>query len=109
MKQWDIFLFPFTEAGPHPAVILSADEKCQGSAKMVNALICKSLRPSAPALPIEVVLDQADGLEWPTVVRCDVVHYLAKQRFGARLGCVSIPRRRAIAKCLISCFRLATW
>lgn len=27
MRQWDIFLFPFTEEQPHPVVILSTDER----------------------------------------------------------------------------------
>jgi hypothetical protein len=27
MRQWDIFLFPFTKEQPHPVVILSIDER----------------------------------------------------------------------------------
>jgi len=27
MRQWDIFLFHFTEEQPHPVVVLSIDER----------------------------------------------------------------------------------
>jgi hypothetical protein len=41
MKQWDIFLFPFTEELPHPVVILSGDERV-AARKHVNGLLCVS-------------------------------------------------------------------
>lgn len=45
MKQWEIHLFPFSEEGAHPAVILSNDERCENPAiTHVNALLCTSLR-----------------------------------------------------------------
>jgi hypothetical protein len=31
MKQWDIVLYPFTDAGPHPAVILSNFTEVRGN------------------------------------------------------------------------------
>ena len=107
MKQWDIILYPFSEAGPHPAVVMSADERCANSSvKNINALICKSARPAHPTEKTEVVLDASDGLDWATVVRCDAMHFLPRVKFGQHLGNVSIQRRRAIARKLIECFRL---
>ena len=39
MKQWDIFMFPFTKERRHPAVIISNDETCQNpDIEDVNAL-----------------------------------------------------------------------
>jgi len=29
VRQWDILLFPFREGLPHPAVIISNDERCE--------------------------------------------------------------------------------
>ena len=43
MRQWDIFLFPFTEEQPHPVVILSIDERA-AARKHVNGLLCVTLR-----------------------------------------------------------------
>jgi hypothetical protein len=37
MKRWDIYLFPFSQEQPHPAVILSHDDQCQ-RCDQVNAL-----------------------------------------------------------------------
>ena len=40
MRQWEIYLFPFREEKPHPAVILSNEERCvNDDLEYVNALI----------------------------------------------------------------------
>lgn len=31
MRQWDILLFPFREELPHPAVVISNDERCENA------------------------------------------------------------------------------
>ena len=37
MKQWDVFMYPFSKERRHPAVILSNDETCQnGDLEEVN-------------------------------------------------------------------------
>ena len=46
----------------------------------VNGLICVLPR-GRPLGSIEVLLDQADGLEWETAVRCDLIHLLARDHF----------------------------
>ena len=43
MRQWDIFLFPFTEEQSHPVVILSIDERA-AARKNVNGLLRVTLR-----------------------------------------------------------------
>ena len=57
MRQWDIFLFPFTEEQPHPVVILSIDERA-AARKHVNGLLCVTLRGRPHGLH-EVLLDKA--------------------------------------------------
>jgi hypothetical protein len=72
-----IYLFPFSEELPHPAVILSNDERCTNKDfATVNALICTSVRLNRDAKPFEVILDQKDGFDWKTAVRCDVIYLL---------------------------------
>ena len=107
MKQWDIFLFPFTEELPHPVVILSGDERV-AARKHVNGLLCVSLRGRPLGLH-EVLLDQADGLEWETAVRCDLIHLLERARFRERRGRGSLERQVQISRRLIECLRLRTY
>jgi mRNA-degrading endonuclease toxin of MazEF toxin-antitoxin module len=107
MKQWDIVMFSFGEEGAHPAVILSNDERCQNpDLKRVNALLCTSAKVSRGPKSTEVVLDQADGLDWKTMVRCDSVHLLPKDQFREARGEVSPGRRREIARKLAEVLRL---
>lgn len=107
MRQWDIFLFPFTEEQPHPVVILSIDERA-GARKNVNGLLCVTLRGRPLGLH-EVLLDRADGLDWETAVRCDLIHLLERNRFLERRGRVSEDRQIQISRKLIELFRLRTY
>jgi len=107
MRQWDIYLFPFSEELPHPVVILSSDERA-ATRKHVNGLICVTLRGRPLALH-EVLLDRADGLDWETAVRCDLIHLLARDRFLEMLGRVSPDRQIQISRKLIECLRLRTY
>lgn len=107
MRQWDIFMYPFAQERRHPAVILSVDEVCGNSDLLeVNALICTSVRLDRGLKPVEELLDEADGLDWKTAVRCDRVYYLAKAEFYGRKGSVTDERRHLIARKIVECFRL---
>ncbi len=107
MRQWDIYLFPFSKAGPHPAVILSNDERwANPDLKYVNALICTTVRITRPAKKHESILHEADGLDRQTAVRCDIVHLLAKDLFQEKRGTVTREHRRAIGRKMIECLRL---
>ena len=108
MRQWDIYVYPFTLEQPHPVVILSIDERA-AARKFVNGLLCVSLRGGTSLRETECLLDQADGLDWATAVRCDLIHQLEKDRFTEKRGEVSPARRRQICRKLIECFRLAQW
>ena len=77
MKQWDVVMFPFSKEKRHPAVILSNDETCRNDdIEEVNALICTSAKVNRGPKPTEEVLDESDGLDWKTLVRCDRIHLL---------------------------------
>ena len=107
MRQWDIYLFPFTEELPHPIVILSIDERA-AARKHVNGLLCVTLRGRPLGLH-EVLLDRAEGLDWETAVRCDLIHLLARDRFKELRGRVSSDRQIQISRKLIECFRLRSY
>lgn len=106
VKQWDIYLFPFPEELPHPVVIVSSDDRCLNpDLKYVNGLICTSVRLTRPAKLNEVLLDEADGLDWITAVRCDFLHGLPKTGFVQPRGRVSERRQTEIMRAVVRCLR----
>ena len=107
MKQWDIFAFPFDKERRHPAVIISNDETCQNSdVEEVNVLLCTSARVNRGPKPTEEVLDESDGLDWKTMVRCDKIHLLPKDKFQERKGRVTAERQHLIARKMVEVLRL---
>lgn len=107
MKQWDIYMFPFAKERRHPAVILSNDETCLNpDVQEVNALLCTSARLNRTAKITEEVLDEADGLDWKTFVRCDRIHLLPKADFDEAKGSVNRERRHLIARKIVEALRL---
>lgn len=100
-------MFPFSKERRHPAVIISNDETCLNpDIEEVNALICTSARINRGPKTTEEALDEADGLDWKTVVRCDKIHLLPKARFDDRKGAVTEERRYRIARKIIEVLRL---
>ena len=107
MKPWEIYLFPFEEEKPHPVVILSNMERCENAdLDYVNGLLCTSARLQRLPKKNEIILDESDGLNWKTAVRCDFIYALPKADFQERRGEVSSVRRREIARKIAECLRL---
>ena len=103
MKQWDIWTCDFAQAGPHPAVIVGHPDRV-ARAPLVNVLIGSSQRASRPPRENEVVLHSADGLEWETLVKCDLMYLVEKDLLYRRRGSVGTARRRALLQRLNACF-----
>ncbi len=100
-------MFPFSRERRHPAVIISNDETCQNpDVEEVNALLCTSAKVSREPKTTEEILDQADGLDWRTMVRCDKIHLLPKARFDDKKGSVTEERRHQIARKIVEVLRL---
>ena len=55
----------------------------------------------------EVLLDEADGLDWETLCKCDVVYTTPKTELVKRRGSVTAERRPAIAEQVIRSLGLA--
>jgi mRNA-degrading endonuclease toxin of MazEF toxin-antitoxin module len=105
MNQWDIYMFPFEEERLHPVVIISPDERAQNR-RFLNGLLVTTIRGDARLNPTEVLLNSADGLEWESACRCDLIHRLEKGLFREKRGVVSYQRRREISRKLASVFKL---
>jgi len=98
VNQWDIFTWD-----DHPAVILSHPERV-ASKPAVNILSCSTQRAGRPPGPGEVLLDRADGLDWETLCRCDLIYAVEKADLRQRRGSVAPERRRQIVRAIIQAF-----
>jgi mRNA-degrading endonuclease toxin of MazEF toxin-antitoxin module len=106
MRPWDIYLYSFEEEQPHPVVILSNEELCVNpDVRFVNGLICVSLRNDRPLRRREMILDESDGLDWKTAVRCDFIYALEKSLIREKRGRVSDQRQIELIRKMRFCFR----
>lgn len=103
MNQWDIWTYDFPSAGAHPAIIVSHPDRV-ARASMVNILIASSHRANRPPRENEVLLNGADGLDWETLVKCDLMYLVERERLFQRRGSVTEARRRQIIHRLNSSF-----
>src|SRR3989442_479947 len=107
MCYGNFILHPNSKEKRHPAIIISNDETCENDdIQEVNALLCTSAEANRPPKPSEAVLDEADGLDWKTMVRCDRIHLLPKSQFEERKGSVTEERRHLIARKIVEVLRL---
>lgn len=106
MKPWEVWSWKFPDAGEHPAVLLGTEERLRLKAR-VCVLLCSSQRAARAPEAHEVLLDEADGLNWQTLCKCDVVYAVAKSELVNRRGSVTFERRHAIAERVIRALGLA--
>jgi hypothetical protein len=106
MKPWEIWTWRFPEAGEHPAVILGTEERVRLKPR-VCVILCSTQRATREPEIHEVILDKADGLDWETLCKCDVVYAAPKGELIKLRGMVTFARRRAIAERVIRNLGLA--
>ncbi len=106
MRPWEIWTWKFPDAGEHPAVVLGTEERVRLKLR-VCVLLCSTQRANRKPEAHEVLLDQADGLTWETLCKCDVVYAAPKADLVQRRGMVTGDRRRAIAERVIRGLGLA--
>ena len=94
-----------TPAWP-PLIILSNDESCADANRAsVNMLFGSTKRPAIGNRPFDIVFDEADGFEKPTVIDCSRIYFIAKARPGRQLGTVSRVRRVQACRKIAEVFR----
>ena len=106
MKPWEIWTWNFPEAGDHPAVVLGTDDRVKHKPR-ISVLLCSSKQAAREPEAHEIVLDEADGLSWPTLCKCDLVYGVLKTELTRRRGLVITERRRGIAERVIRGLGLA--
>src|SRR5208282_205545 len=106
MKPWDIYTWEFPGVEAHPAVILGTETRLANKPK-VNVLFCSTQRAIRGAEAIEVMLDEADGLDWETLCKCDLIFAAPEEQLTRKRGAVTLERRRQIAERVIRSLGLA--
>lgn len=99
MKQWDVFKCDLGW-GSHPVVIVSHPARADRK-DYVEVLDCASQRANRAALDHEVLLDEADGLDWPTFCKCDCIFAVPREELRVCRGGVVLERRRQIVRAII--------
>ncbi len=106
MKTFDIYTFNFPGAGIHPAVILGEQDRLSNKPK-VNVLLCSTQWATRRAELHEIILDESDGLDWPTICKCDLLYTAEKKDVQIKRGSVTDQRRRVIASKIIRALGIA--
>lgn len=107
MKAWEVWQCPFPW-GEHPAVIVSNPERVARKPQIV-VLSCQTMRANTYRDPQgnESLLDEADGMDWKTLCRCDLLWTIDKSILIRRRGEVQPERRRDIARKIIQGLAIA--
>lgn len=106
MKAWEIWTGDIY--GAHPVVLISCQARIDARPEVV-VLKCTSMKPghARAAKDNEAVLDEADGMDWNTLCRCDLLFTVPKETLLKRRGVVSVERRRDIARKIIQGLAIA--
>lgn len=108
-RQWETWMTRGDEQDPHghPVIVLSNDESCADAKRAsINVLFGSTKRPAIGNRPFEIVCDEADGFDCPTVIDCSRIYFIAKAKFGRQLGAVSRARRVQASRKIAEVFRL---
>ncbi len=103
VRQWDI-VTTGVWGQDHPAVVLTPES--MRFKEYLNVLACSSKRVGRPPEAHEVVLDEADGLDWPTFCKLAPIYAVRLADVERHRGEVSPERRRQIGEKLIRLFGL---
>jgi len=64
--------------------------------------MCSPHKAGRSALPGEITLNRADGLDWPTLCKCDLIYAVQKTELNQKRGEVAIPRRAQLIRTVIA-------
>ncbi len=100
LHRWDLIFVPSDEKDRvgHPAIIVSPPD-ILGDPRQgrINVLVGTKKVRAETVKSHQVVLNGADGLEFPTLVNCALVYQVRKSSILRSAGSVSHARRGAIA------------
>jgi len=101
MNSWEVY-----EAdlgwGAHPVVIVSHPARASRK-EFIEILDCSSQRSARSPGDNEVLLDENDGMDWPTFCKCDCIYAVPRGELKRYRGVVALERRRQIVRAIIAC------
>ena len=108
LRQWDVVKVRINpeDRDEHPAIVLSPDDVAGGRWPKVNVIYGSTKRPAEPVLPGQILLDEADGCDHLTVFDCAFFPVVRKTTITAKLGKVSVNRRRPLHQTIAAALRL---
>lgn len=99
MNAWDVYSCDLG-FGEHPVVIVSHPLRAANKPE-VDVVACSSQRAGRHPQFHEVLLDEADGMDWPTLCKCDLIYTLPKLELRNHRGRVTSERRRALVETIL--------
>ena len=100
LNRWDVVFVPADEKDSvgHPAVVLSPPDILADSRQTrINVLVGTKKQPAETAKPHQVLLDDADGLEFMTLLNCALIYQVRKANILRVTGTVTHNRRGPVA------------
>jgi hypothetical protein len=67
----------------------------------LEVLDCSAQRANRPPNENEVILDKADGMDWPTFCKCDCIYAIPRDELKKHRGTVALEHRRQIVRAII--------
>jgi hypothetical protein len=102
MKPFEVYSCqPAGWPEPHPCVVISHPDRADRK-NPVEVIMCSSQRSQRAAEAHEIILDEADGLDWATLCKCDVIYAFPRAELKNKRGEVSLPRRGQIVRKIIA-------
>ncbi len=90
----------------HPLIVFSNDEACVDvNRASINVLFGSTRRPALGNRPFEIICDEADGFDRPTVIDCSRIYFISKEKLGRQLGTVSRVRRAQVCRKIAEVYR----
>lgn len=111
VKPFDIFFWQPPGANwtePHPAIVVSHPDRAARK-DPVEVVIGSSQPPNRPPHPTEFILDEADHLDRPTLVKCDLIYAVPKAQLGPVRGRVCEARRGPLLRTILAAHGWAAW
>lgn len=100
MNAWEVYDADLGW-GPHPVVVVSHPARAARK-EFIEILDCSTQHAGRPAQDNEVLLDRADGLDWPTFCKCDCIYAVPRAELRRLRGAATLERRRQIVRTRIS-------
>ena len=100
-RRWDVVFLRTDDKDRygHPAVILSSDDVMTDEKQQrFNVVTGTKKQPAEQPRNHHVILDEADGLEFTTLVDCSLVYVARKSSVLRSGGLVTVHRRQQIQR-----------